>query len=425
MESLLSLDIGKAIFVLTLFLFWAVLSLRTKKPSYISFLYILIVLPFNITLQLPFLSSEDPYVRGIISNYLIPTISILDVGFVLLFISLAFERKVLSNKFFILVLGFYILIISLHPNTLSIISAFRLLFYPLSLLLFFIYTKVSWKQVSSILLFHVLFQGLLGVFQFLKGASLGVGFLGESSILKGVYGSSFINLDESLVLRAYGTFPHPNLLGGFLLFTLFYGLFLKTKLGKVISILSSIFILFTFSRIAILILLFVWFGYIFISLKGKVFVFLPMVFERFRNLVTNDDASLEDRLKLVNSSIKIFKENIIWGVGPGRFVYGLESAIPITAGGFSLLQPVHNIYLLLLSEYGLILGGIFCFLLIILLGVDLWKKDIFVKLAVIAFLVISLNDHYLVTLPQGIVLFSIALCFFIFQLKSVLKLLQR
>ena len=60
-----------------------------------SFLYILITLPFNITFQIPQsvqifgndILLYSPYVEGVYVNYLVPTLSILDLGVILLLLS--------------------------------------------------------------------------------------------------------------------------------------------------------------------------------------------------------------------------------------------------------------------------------------------------------------------------------------------------
>ena len=75
----------------------------TKNLLLSSFLYILITLPLNITSQLPqsvhifeqIFTLYDPYVDGVYVNYLVPTLSILDLGAVLLLFSslLANGRK--------------------------------------------------------------------------------------------------------------------------------------------------------------------------------------------------------------------------------------------------------------------------------------------------------------------------------------------
>lgn len=60
-------------------------------------------------------------------------------------------------------------------------------------------------------------QSLIGFLQFRAQGNLGLKFLGESPISITDGGTSKIVIDGVRVIRAYGTFPHPNILAAFLL----------------------------------------------------------------------------------------------------------------------------------------------------------------------------------------------------------------
>ncbi|MFA6285000.1 MAG: O-antigen ligase family protein, partial [Parcubacteria group bacterium] len=66
-----------------------------------------------------------------------------------------------------------------------------------------------------------LFQSLLGIAQFIRNGSLELHFLGESVIGPNIDGVAKIVINSEKHVRAYGTFPHPNILAGFLLVPLF------------------------------------------------------------------------------------------------------------------------------------------------------------------------------------------------------------
>jgi len=102
LSFLIKESVERTIFIsLTLFI-WLSIFLYTKDLVLSSLLYILIVLPFNVTMQLPLtvgifntqILFPPPFVSGIYVNYLIPTISILDVGVILFLLSLLIQKGI-------------------------------------------------------------------------------------------------------------------------------------------------------------------------------------------------------------------------------------------------------------------------------------------------------------------------------------------
>ncbi len=59
-------------------------------------------------------------------------------------------------------------------------------------------------------------QSMIGIAQFSRQESLGLQFFGEPSLASYAGSASTIEIEGGRVLRAYGTFPHPNILAGFL-----------------------------------------------------------------------------------------------------------------------------------------------------------------------------------------------------------------
>jgi O-antigen ligase len=75
------------------------------------------------------------------------------------------------------------------------------------------------------------FQSFIAIYQFIYQKSLFVSpFLhkitGETSLSPNLPGIAKITVDGEKMIRAYGTFPHPNLLGGFLILSIFISIFL-------------------------------------------------------------------------------------------------------------------------------------------------------------------------------------------------------
>ncbi len=432
---------------------WFGLFIYTKDILFSSLLCIFVVLPFNITLQLPVaveifnteISFTEPFVEGIFVNYLVPTISVLDIGILLSLLSILMTKgfsfyNVLFRNFkngLFLFFGFLIVQNVFLSNFNSFLFSLRLF----SLVLLFLSVLQITKEekldrtgreriITSgvvILLVNVLIQGILGVIQFKRGSSLGLGFLGESQVVSGMTGSSFVELSGEVFLRAYGTFPHPNVLGGFLLMTMFLGVCLynsRRKLaGGLLVIISFLFMIFTFSRISILlggvvILVFILKEFLFKKKSLLSFSLSPLLFlERFGNLFNGGDRSWSERLDLMKRSFRVIKENWLLGIGGGNFVKGMEGFVPRGSSGILLTQPVHNIFLLCVSEYG-ILGFLLIFY-VLFYGVikNVKRISLYGILILFVIVVIGVFDHYLFSLPQGVViLFSL-----LFLLSSSLQ----
>ena len=85
-------------------------------------------------------------------------------------------------------------------------------------------------------------QSLVAIYQFIVQRSVFASpilakITGESTIGPQVSGVAKIVVDGEKIIRAYGTFPHPNILGGFLIFTLLITIYLYLEHRK--SVLSS------------------------------------------------------------------------------------------------------------------------------------------------------------------------------------------
>jgi hypothetical protein len=379
---------------------------------------LLFALPFNISIAFP--SLVDPYVTGVYVNYLVPTVSILDVFALLLLASLISQHRNLTDFLtriplpIYLLAGYFLLHSLLHPDLNVIFSSGRLLLYTLTAY-HGVKEVIKSKQdfgadILKILFVSVMIQLVIGVLQFSGGKSLGLEFLGESKLLAGAIGTSFIKLSEGEFLRAYGTFPHPNVLAGYLLFAFLSASFThftykKKGLPLLLMLLSSFLMVFTFSRVALALMVISWLviGYISLMKKGLA----VLIFERFGTFFTGMDYALEDRVKLIRESIEIIKQNLWFGVGSGSFTRALGGNVPYAATGISLLQPVHNIPLLLISEHGIIFGLLLTGLITVLIlrpfFLSLGGKHIFI-LGSLSILAVGLMDHYLTTIQQGEIL---------------------
>ena len=137
---LYSENIYKVIILSIIILLWCILGIVLKKFTLSSFLILLLILPFNITYQLSYsignLVLANPYVDGIFVNYLVPTLSVLDLGVFLLLVSLFFEGLINIKwkgftfiKVYILFALFLLIQNIFGGDFLTVFSGIRLLVY--------------------------------------------------------------------------------------------------------------------------------------------------------------------------------------------------------------------------------------------------------------------------------------------------------
>jgi len=420
------------------------LSAQIKRTPLFLFWLLLLVLPVQLGRHFWLQTS---LVLGIRIDYLSPTFYFSDLVIFLLLASwaakLLVEKKKLDKKI--------VIVIFIFPLSLLICTIFSPIFqnslyyvakiWEMSLLCLFISQEIEFKgKITKVLAFlsiGVFWQSILGIFQFIYQRSAGLWVLGERSFNAQTPGISLVNLDGAQFLRPYGTFPHPNVLGGFLAILLpaFLLLFLAQK-QKNLFLLSSVLLGFValtlaFSRTS----WFVGFGLSLIiigrfalrsrvKLSGKfllsvfgiflVFIFtLPYFIQRITSFSTTDSHSLILRLKLTSSAFLMFKSYPVFGVGPGNFLSFLPRFFDLKET-IRWIQPVHNVFLLTLAESGIL--GLFFFLTLFFYPIfellKVMKKNVFAKIILIWFLAIYILasfDHYFLTLQQGQLIFWIFL----------------
>lgn len=88
-----------------------------------------------------------------------------------------------------------------------------------------------WRKVLKIVMISGVIQALIATYQFICQVNLFTHpllrrFFGETELSVEAAGVAKILLDGEKLLRGYGTFPHPNMLGGFLILTFGVSFFL-------------------------------------------------------------------------------------------------------------------------------------------------------------------------------------------------------
>ncbi len=256
-------------------------------------------------------------------------------------------------------------------------------------------------------------QALIGFYQFAWQKSLGVYFLGESVLdsLNGDLARTFLGEGQGLLIRAYGTFPHPNILAAFLLLSLLslYYFFITDYKFKNLLI-AAIFInwlglVLTFSRagwmigVAVSLIFIFWKklwhlgAVVLISLTALILIFNWAVFPRLTEL-SLDNFSVQRRIGDYERAWEAIKVNP-W----------LGSGLTLTMGE----EPIHNFYLLVAMELGILgLLALLFFVGSLFLRAGDWERKT-ATLMLFSLLLFGLFDHFLWTLRPGIGMFWLAI----------------
>lgn len=413
-----------------------------EKPNFFSlariFFYLFFAfLPFQID---ALLVAEDVYFSGFFNPYSSHFIYLTDiflvVSLVFLSLSLLFREKevrdikISKNKTgFVIFLYVGVFLVTAFVSVLFSIDSANTLLHVIRLfefvVIFFLIKSglVDLKKLLYVFIGVISFIAFIGIFQYLFQESLGLRFLGEPLISSDKLGVAKVGLNEGNFLRVYGTFPHPNIFAGYLSFAIFFIIYCfkdAKPLFTMLLIVCLIALVLTFSRSALLALFMGVFLYYAVSnmkitLKNIVlfmvlFLFFLVVFDLYSvlidRLLMGDQNSLSERSLQYSASKEMFFDNV-FGVGLGNFTLAMQNYINVKLQPW-LIQPVHNIFLLVFNEIGILGGASFLALFIYLFSKLLKNKTRFsyILMSLWTFiLVVGLFDHYFVTLYQGKALF--------------------
>lgn len=394
---------------------------------------------------------EFSYINGMRIDYLSPTLYITDILifslFTLFVIRILFFKKNILKKItvpspspFLLFAILCILIsfgVTLSTGFLGIYAILKVCEYVfLGLYISYIgISRISSVRLSALLFIGIFFEVFLALFQFINQQSVGglLYWFGERIFDSQTPGIANMSLQGELLLRPYGTFSHPNVLAGYLILTtcmIFLLLHKKQSIFLSLVYFVSFFgILLTFNRVGIIvwliftgILLFrnkihyssKFFLTSIIAIVCIAFVSIPLL-ERFTENIFSSE-SVQLRIVTYETSVSMITHNSLVGVG----LYSYLPSVPLfSRENTSLyLQPVHNVFLLLLSELGII--GLFGVLYLFLKGV--WQTILrnvgatykfYIVSLLLLWVVLGITDHYLITLQQGqlVTTFVFGLCF--------------
>jgi hypothetical protein len=316
--------------------------------------------------------------------------------------------------------------------------------------------KINFSQLVYVIAWTLVvvscIQCSIGIYQYFTQHPLGLSYLGEIDVRHFPFqnpGKQRWLFDqiagrELLLYRASGTFSHPNILGGFLFCSLFasFYLFMKAESQKILLscfVFMQMFTLYiSYSRsaiIAFLLVIFVW-GFLQMRYSGFrspaflkfsilaaslllsallcIFLFYSQLTARGGILNYNAVVNYADseRVQYLKMAIDMIKDNPWLGIGFNNFQL-YEDPIQPGYPGHYFFSKVHNIYLLVAAETGLIGGALFLLFIVAILK-KAWRglsqsaflqEKIFLLSVFCGLLFIGACDFYLLQTPHGRILF--------------------
>lgn len=388
---------------------------KSKKTNLLYFDRLNKILAFLFILLLPTQLGKHfffdfSYVSGVRIDYLSPTIHLTDIlALLLIVLNLKTVLTFIKKKEVALILA--VLLVGIAFAKLPPVSFYRYVKILEFVSLFAIFIGKPLRQQTTMLAFFfgALFELILVVLQFTQKHSVQglFYFFGERTLSLSIPGIAKASLNGEEILRPYGTFSHPNSLAGFYLVIYLFILTqknIKPLFRYSLLLLTTLLVFISFSKIAIVTLvvcssLFVFRQKINCVLCKVSRIFVLGIVSLVFLMIQTDPLTVEKRLTLIKNSLEIIWTNPLFGVGLGLYIVA-QQTIPIRF--LDLMQPVHNIALLLISEI-----GILPFLLI----VYLLKESIITFIKTYPYLTFALFmtgffDHYWLTLQQNFLLLA-------------------
>jgi len=399
---------------------------------------------------------RDTAINGVVFEYGRMSLYLFDILLAILLIYLLYlcysqDKKQLGIIFISCLLLIVYCFLTLFWSTEKIISLYwsvRILF---AIGLFYLIQKINFSRVKLAVIITISagIQGFLAIFQFLTQSVWGSKWFGIDSQTARELGASVVEFGLERWLRAYGSLPHPNILGGLLVLSLIAVVYLTAKIEYkyhrlfLVASVSLIIpaIIFTYSRAT-------WIGFAIVFITG--FIYLRLKFssraepssvllekQKFSQglwlygliliimftvatwpiirtrLNIGPSARLEmqsntERISNAKQALEIFKNHWLLGSGIGNYTYELQSKYPDLKSW--QIQPAHNTYLLVLAELGVV-GFIIVSLLhsLIVIPIITRKKRPLLLLGLTVLFILLFFDHYFWTLPTGLYIWFLVL----------------
>ena len=410
---------------------------------------VLVLLPINLAKHVVFYFC---YVDGILVDYLIPTIYLTDILIWGLLLSWLFRflrckqysgtyRGTIGTSKVFVALGLGIItvaglsVFNVQNQPAAVYKWLKLVEY--ILFAFYVSKHIDLKKdfftIVKLMSVGVLFESVLVIAQWFKqGSILGYWFFGENRFTVSTSGIATFDLFGVKKVRPYGTFPHPNVLGGYLSIVLPWVLHnLSSKFNPEAEqarygarvqnskfSLSSVFYLLSFalglSALCITFSRSAWFVgafglFLTFGLFRKRSPLSTFNFSRFEesplaDLLIFNSLSFLRRAELNWIALEMIKNHPLLGVGLNNFTVVMGQYGKVS-GWTRFLQPAHNVYLLVASEIGLIGLVMFLCLLFSAFRLLLKKKNYLLLISLTQVALLCFVDHYFFTLQQTSLLF--------------------
>lgn len=380
------------------------------------------------------------FIRNSQSDFLTKQFYLADILLAILVIFYSLHKKAFDGAniiLILLVLTTWFLIP--HGNAYSYYSIVRVIEYVLCFYILYHVKKKDfiYKTVSAL----AVIESVIGIIQFHLKHSIGLHVLGEPIFNTASTGIAKIDLSNGLkVVRAYGTFSHPNSLGAFLVISLAFTTYLIFKKKKPVYYLNLLIILIgitvTFSRAAFLataiyiigfILHLVWkritpnrttWAYASVVIAAIIISFVSYG-TYLGKRATIYDSSTTQRLQYDKEGIEIGEQHPIFGIGYGNMIYAMDKIIPQSQPSWAV-EPPHNYFIIVSDETGSV--GLALFVIFLIYIFSSYMKN-FKKLKTlenpleivslfwlfISLLVLMQFDHYFYDIPLMALLFWMTL----------------
>lgn len=310
---------------------------------------------------------------------------------------------------------------------------------------------LSWSWIGAGVI-----QAVLGLTQYVVQEVSANKWLGMAFHSSKQLGDFVVENADSRWLRAYGSFPHPNMEGAFLGIALIACVYALSKAKGRLAQLALIFsanilvagLLVTFSRsallslsVALLVLIIAWvlkrrarqaedrqtqsglspLTVACVSCLVTIGVFSFTLAEPFSVRLgvggwkRLEQRSINERLGSVTNAMPLVSRSLVQGTGMGQYTLGLHTfdqskALKRPAYWY---QPIHSTYLMILAELGILGAMLFAGFFLLYFGCLIRNGIIFENMIGLALgifiLSIGMFEHYWWTLPTGIFLFWSAL----------------
>lgn len=390
------------------------------------------------------------FVLGIRIDYLSPTLYLVDLLWIGLVV-FSFKFSILKKRIFSFrnfwIFIFVLVNILLAQNRMVAIYGWLRIFQLVWTVWFLKNNKDLVKSyLKYIIPTWIIVESLLAIGQISKGGSLGGWWwwLGERTFNFNTIGIAQMSVIGNGLVRAYGTFSHPNSLAGFLLVSWIWwwktkplspdksgqlplkkGAVLKANtifdvfwwmvfwLGLIGIILTGSRTIWLLTGLSLVFFIRKFFGenknWIKIMISLVLILILAIKIIDFNYPIKNfldgwDENGLIKRGQLNLASLEMIKNSPVFGIGMKNFLVNLPNFQ--NESHFFWLQPVHNILLLTLSEIGFLGLGILVWGLSGLFRNKKLNKEDWLIIGII--LVSGMVDHYWLTLPQNMWLMALA-----------------